>query len=131
MTSQSKERINNLIDMNDYFTRLFNDVELFNSILNGKTLDIPSLILQKEDALEFTKIIYDEIDSGIFKANIQTSPSQNSILINIGITINSELISNLDTNGPKGLVQTGIKRIITKFKRKGIEILEAERKYDN
>ena len=131
MTSQSKERINNLIDMNDYFTRLFNDVELFNSILNGKTLDIPSLILQKEDALEFTKIIYDEIDSGIFKANIQTSPSQNSILINIGITINSELISNLDTDGPKGLVQTGIKRIITKFKRKGIDILEAERKYDN
>ena len=131
MTSQSKERINNLIDMNDYFTRLFNDVELFNSILNGKTLDIPSLILQKEDALEFTKIIYDEIDSGIFKANIQTFPSQNSIFINIGITINSELISNLDTNGTKGLVQTGIKRIITKFKRKGIEILEAERKYDN
>ena len=128
MNSQ-KERINNLIDMNDYFTRLFNDVELFNSILSGKTLEIPSLILQKEDALEFTKIIYDEIDSGIFKATIRTHSSQNSLLMDIGIAVNRELLSNLDKDGPKGLVQTGIKRIITKFKRKGIENLETERKY--
>lgn len=128
MNSQ-KERINNLIDMNDYFTRLCNDVELFNSILSGKTLEIPSLILQKEDALEFTKIIYDEIDSGIFKATIRTHSSQNSLLMDIGIAVNRELLSNLDKDGPKGLVQTGIKRIITKFKRKGIEILETERKY--
>lgn len=130
MNSQ-KERINNLIDMNDYFTRLFNDVELFNSILSGKTLEIPSLILQKEDALEFTKIIYDEIDSGIFKATISTHSSQNSLLMDIGIAVNRELLSNLDKDGPKGLVQTGIKRIITKFKRKGIEILETERKYSD
>lgn len=130
MNSQ-KERINNLIDMNDYFTRLCNDVELFNSILSGKTLEIPSLILQKEDALEFTKIIYDEIDSGIFKATIRTHPSQNSLLMDIGIAVNRELLSNLDKDGPKGLVQTGIKRIITKFKRKGIEILETERKYSD
>lgn len=130
MNSQ-KERINNLIDMNDYFTRLFNDVELFNSILSGKTLEIPSLILQKEDALEFTKIIYDEIDSGIFKATIRTHSSQNSLLMDIGIAVNRELLSNLDKDGPKGLVQTGIKRIITKFKRKGIEILETERKYSD
>ena len=130
MNSQ-KERINNLIDMNDYFTRLFNDVELFNSILSGKTLEIPSLILQKEDALEFTKIIYDEIDSGIFKATIRTHSSQNSLLMDIGIAVDRELLSNLDKDGPKGLVQTGIKRIITKFKRKGIEILETERKYSD
>ena len=130
MNSQ-KERINNLIDMNDYFTRLFNDVELFNSILSGKTLEIPSLILQKEDALEFTKIIYDEIDSGIFKATIRIHPSQNSLVMDIGIAVNRELLSNLDKDGPKGLVQTGIKRIITKFKRKGIEILETERKYSD
>jgi hypothetical protein len=130
MNSQ-KERINNLIDMNDYFTRLFNDVELFNSILSGKTLEIPSLILQKEDALEFTKIIYDEIDSGIFKATIRIHPSQNSLVMDIGIAVNRELLSDLDKDGPKGLVQTGIKRIITKFKRKGIEILETERKYSD
>ena len=36
MNSTTKERNNNLIDMNDYFIRLFDDVELFNSILNGK-----------------------------------------------------------------------------------------------
>ena len=83
MNSQTKERINNLIDMNDYFIRLFNEVELFNSILRGKTLEIPSLILQKEDALKITKIIYDEIDSGIFKATINLYPSQNCILMNI------------------------------------------------
>ena len=130
MNSQ-KERINNLIDMNDYFTRLFNDVELFNSILSGNTLEIPSLILQKEDALEFTKIIYDEIDSGIFKATIRIHPSQNSLVMDIGIAVNRELLSDLDKDGPKGLVQTGIKRIITKFKRKGIEILETERKYSD
>jgi hypothetical protein len=33
MNSQTKERISNLIDMNDYFIRLFTDVELFNEIL--------------------------------------------------------------------------------------------------
>lgn len=65
MNSTTKERINNLIDMNDYFIRLFDDVELFNSILNGRTLEVPSLLLEKEDAIEFTKIIYDEVDKGI------------------------------------------------------------------
>jgi hypothetical protein len=115
--------------MNDYFIRLFNEVELFNSILRGKTLEIPSLILQKEDALKITKIIYDEIDSGIFKATINLYPSQNCILMNIELALNRELLPNLDTDGPKALVQIGIKRIITKLKRKGIEILEDERKY--
>lgn len=94
MNSQIKERISNLIDMNDYFIRLSTDVELFNDIINGKTLEIPSLILEKEDAIEFTKIIYDEVDSGIFKATVNTYPSQNCIMVNIGITVVTDMIIN-------------------------------------
>ena len=45
MTFQTKERINNLIDMNDYFTSIANDVDLFNGLINGRILEIPSLIL--------------------------------------------------------------------------------------
>ena len=86
MPSQTKERINNLIDMDDYFTNIANDVDLFNGIINGKILEIPSLILEKEDAIKFTKIIYDEVDTGIFKAIIKISSSHNGILVNIGIT---------------------------------------------
>ena len=47
MPSQTKERINNLIDMDDYSTNIANDVDLFNGIINGKILEIPSLILEK------------------------------------------------------------------------------------
>ena len=35
MPSQTKERINNLIDMDNYFTNIVNDVD-------GKILEIPS-----------------------------------------------------------------------------------------
>lgn len=132
MNPQTKERINNLIDMNDYFIRLSTDVELFNGIINGKTLEIPSLILEKEDATEFTKIIYDEVDTGIFKATLNTSPSQNCIIVNIGITVVTDMITNnLAEEGTKELVKKGIKRLITKFKRKGMEIMEKERKYSD
>ena len=75
MPSQTKERINNLIDMDDYFTKYSHDVDLFNGIINGKILEIPSLILEKEDTIKFTKIIYDEVDTGIFKSIIKTSSS--------------------------------------------------------
>ena len=44
------------------------------------------LFWKKEDAIKFTKIIYDEVDTGIFKAIIKTSSSHNGILVNIGIT---------------------------------------------
>jgi hypothetical protein len=131
MNSQTKERINNLIDMNDYFIGLSTDVELFNGIINGKTLEIPSLILEKEDATEFTKIIYDEVDTGIFKATLNTSPSQNCVIVNIGITVVTGMITNLAEEGTKELVKKGIKRLITKFKRKGMEIMEKERKYSD
>ena len=129
MSSQTKEIINNLIDMNDYFTRIANDVDLFNGIINGRILEIPSLTLEKEDALEFTKIIYDEVNTGIFKANVNTSPSQNGILVTIGITIVAEVITNLSAEGTKELVKKGLRRLIVKFKRKGMEIMEKQRKY--
>ena len=86
MPSQTNERINNLIDMDDYFTKYSHDVDLFNGIINGKILEIPSLILEKEDVIKFTKIIYDEVDTGIFQSIIKTSSSQYGILVNIGIT---------------------------------------------
>jgi hypothetical protein len=38
-------------------------VDLFNGIINEKIMEIPSLILEKEDALEFTKLIYDQVDA--------------------------------------------------------------------
>ena len=129
MSSQTKEIINNLIDMNDYFTRIANDVDLFNGIINGRILEIPSLTLEKEDALEFTKIIYDEVNTGIFKANVNISPSQNGILVTIGITIVAEVITNLYAEGTKELVKKGLRRLIVKFKRKGMEIMEKQRKY--
>jgi hypothetical protein len=129
MSSQTKEIINNLIDMNDYFTRIANDVDLFNGIINGRILEIPSLTLEKEDALEFTKIIYDEVNTGIFKANVNISPSQNGILVTIGITIVAEVITNLSAEGTKELVKKGLRRLIVKFKRKGMEIMEKQRKY--
>lgn len=129
MNSPTKERINNLIDMNDYFIRLSTDVELFNGILNGRTLEIPSLLLEKEDAIEFTKIIYDEVDTGIFKANVNTSPSANCIKVNIGITIVAGVITDLAAGGTKELVKRGFIRLIAKFKRKGMEVMEKEKKY--
>ena len=131
MPSQTNERINNLIDMNDYFTSIANDVDLFNGILNGKILEIPSLILEKEDAIKFTKIIYDEVDTGIFQAIIKTSSSQDGILVNIGITAAAEVITNSAGEGTKDLVKIGFGRLIAKFKRKGKEIIENERKYGN
>ncbi|MGE5635124.1 MAG: hypothetical protein ACM3VV_07810 [Deltaproteobacteria bacterium] len=129
MNSQTKERINNLIDMNDYFIRLSNDVELFNGIINGRTLEIPSLILEKEDAIEFTKIIYDEVDTGIFKATVNISPSQNCIVVNIGITVVTDMITDLAAEQTKKLIKKGFIRLIAKFKRKRMEIMEKERKY--
>jgi len=129
MSSPTKERINNLIDMNDYFTSIANDVDLFNGILNGKILEIPSLILEKEDAIKFTKIIYDEVDTGIFQAIIKTSSSKDGILVNIGITVAAEVITNSAGEGTKDLVKKGFGRLIAKFKRKGLEIMENERKY--
>jgi hypothetical protein len=129
MPSQTNERINNLIDMDDYFIRIANDVELFNGIVNGKILEIPSLILEKEDAIKFTKIIYDEVDTGIFQAIIKTSSSQDGILVNIGITAAAEVITNSAGEGTKDLVKKGFERIIAKFKRNGKEIMENERKY--
>ena len=129
MSSMTKERINNLIDMNDYFIRLFDDIELFNSILNGRTLEVPSLLLEKEDAIEFTKIIYDEVDKGIFKATVNTSPSENCIEVNIGITVATREIANLADEGTNKLVKKGFSRLIAKFKRKGKEVMEKERKY--
>jgi len=118
MPSQTNERINNLIDMDDYFIRIANDVDLFNGIVNGKILEIPSLILEKEDAIKFTKIIYDEVDTGIFQAII-------------GITAAAEVITNSAIEGTKDLVKKGFERIIAKFKRNGKEIIENERKYGN
>ena len=129
MPSQTNERINNLIDMDDYFTSIANDVDLFNGIINGKILEIPSLILEKEDAIKFTKIIYDEVDTGIFQAIIKTSSSQDGILVNIGITAAAEVITNSAGEGTKDLVKKGFGRLIAKFKRKGKEIIENERKY--
>lgn len=105
MTFQTKERINNLIDMNDYFTSIANDVDLFNGVINGRILEIPSLILEKEDALEYTKIICDEVDTGMFKATVNISPSQNCILVTIGITVVAEEIANLSSEGTKELVK--------------------------
>ena len=131
MPSQTNERINNLIDMDDYFTSIANDVDLFNGILNGKILEIPSLILEKEDAIKFTKIIYDEVDTGIFQAIIKTSSSQDGVLVNIGITAAAEVITNSAGEGTKDLVKIGFGRLIAKFKRKGKEIIENERKYGN
>jgi len=131
MPSQTNERINNLIDMDDYFTRIANDVDLFNGIVNGKILEIPSLILEKEDAIKFTKIIYDEVYTGIFQAIIKTSSSQDGILVNIGITAAAEVITNSAIEGTKDLVKKGFERIIAKFKRNGKEIIENERKYGN
>jgi hypothetical protein len=131
MPSQTNERINNLIDMDDYFTSIVNDVDLFNGIINGKILEIPSLILDKEDAIKFTKIIYDEVDTGIFQAIIKTSSSQDGILVNIGITAAAEVITNSAGEGPTDLVKKGFGRIIAKFKRNGKEIIENERKYCN
>jgi hypothetical protein len=129
MPSQTNEKINNLIDMNDYFTNIANDVDLFNGIINGKILEIPSLILEKEDAIKFTKIIYDEVDTGIFQAIIKTSSSKDGILVNIGITVAAEVITNSAGEGTKDLVKKGFGRLIAKFKRKGLEIMENERKY--
>ena len=129
MNSPTKERINNLIDMNDYFIRLSTDVELFNGILNGRTLEIPSLLLEKEDAIEFTKIIYDEVDTGIFKATVNMSPSENCIKVNIGITVVGYVIADLASEGTKELVKKGFSRLIAKFKRNGMEVMEKEKKY--
>ncbi|HET9805434.1 MAG TPA: hypothetical protein VFP49_00850 [Nitrososphaeraceae archaeon] len=129
MPSQTTERINNLIDMNDYFTSIANDVDLFNGIINGRILEIPSLILEKEDAIELTKIIYDEVDTGIFKAIINASSSKDGILVSIGITAVAEVITNSDGEGTKDLVKKGFGRLIAKFKRKGLEIMEKERKF--
>lgn len=129
MNSPTKERINNLIDMNDYFIRLSTDVELFNDILNGRTLEIPSLLLEKEDAIEFTKIIYDEVDTGIFKATVNMSPSENCIKVNIGITVVGYVIADLASEGTKELVKKGFSRLIAKFKRNGMEVMEKEKKY--
>jgi hypothetical protein len=129
MNSPTKERINNLIDMNDYFIRLSTDVELFNGILNGRTLEIPSLLLEKEDAIEFTKIIYDEVDTGIFKATVNMSPSENCIKVNIGITVVGYVIADLASKGTKELVKKGFSRLIAKFKRNGMEVMEKEKKY--
>jgi hypothetical protein len=131
MTFQTKERINNLIDMNDYFTSIANDVDLFNGVINGRILEIPSLILEKEDALEFTKIICDEVDTGMFKATVNISPSQNCILVTIGITVVAVEVANLSSEGTKELVKKGFRRLIAKFKRKGMEIMEKERKYSD
>jgi hypothetical protein len=110
--------------MNDYFIRLSTDVELFNDIINGKKLEISSLILEKEDAIEFTKIIYDEVDTGIFKATVNTYSSQNCIMVNIGITVVTDVITNLAEEGTKDIIKKGIKRLITKFRLKGMEIME-------
>lgn len=129
MPSQTTERINNLIDMNDYFTSIANDVDLFNGIINGRILEIPSLILDKEDAIELTKIIYDEVDTGIFKAIINASSSKDGILVSIGITAVAEVITNSTGEGTKDLVKKGFGRLIAKFKRKGLEIMEKERKF--
>lgn len=129
MNSPTKERINNLIDMNDYFIRLSTDVELFNGILNGRTLEIPSLLLEKEDAIEFTKIIYDEVDTGIFKATVNMSPSENCIKVNIGLTVVGYVIADLASEGTKELVKKGFSRLIAKFKRKEMEVMEKEKKY--
>ena len=129
MNSPTKERINNLIDMNDYFIRLSTDVELFNGILNGRTLEIPSLLLEKEDAIEFTKIIYDEVDTGIFKATVNMSPSENCIKVNIGITVVGYVIADSASEGTKELVKKGFSRLIAKFKRKEMEVMEKEKKY--
>lgn len=129
MPSQTTERINNLIDMNDYFTSIANDVDLFNGIINGRILEIPSLILEKEDAIELTKIIYDEVDTGIFKAIINASSSKDGILVSIGITAVAEVITNSTGEGTKDLVKKGFGRLIAKFKRKGLEIMEKERKF--
>jgi hypothetical protein len=129
MNSPTKERINNLIDMNDYFIRLSTDVELFNGILNGRTLEIPSLLLEKEDAIEFTKIIYDQVDTGIFKATVNMSPSENCIKVNIGITVVGYVIADLASEGTKELVKKGFSRLIAKFKRNGMEVMEKEKKY--
>lgn len=131
MPSQTQERINNLMDMNDYFTSITNDVDLFNGIINGRILEIPSLILEKDDAIEFTKIVYDEVDTGIFKAIINTTSSNDGILVNIGISAVEEVISNSDSEGTKNLVKKGFGRLIAKFKRKGLEIMEKERKFTN
>ena len=117
--------------MDYYFTSIANDVDLFNGIINGKILEIPSLILEKEDAIKFTKIIYDEVDTGIFQAIIKTSSSQDGILVNIGITAAAEVITNSAGEGTKDLVKKGFGRLIAKFKRKGKEIIENERKYGN
>jgi hypothetical protein len=124
MISQTNERINNLIDMNDYFTSISNDVDLFNDIIKGRTLEIPSLILAKEDTIEFTKIIYDEVDTGIFKAIINTSSSQDGILVNIGITAAAEVITNSAGEETKDLVKKGFRRLIAKCKRKGLEMMK-------
>ena len=117
--------------MDDYFTSIANDVDLFNGIVNGKILEIPSLILEKDDAIKFTKIIYDEVDTGIFQAIIKTSSSPDGILVNIGITAAAEVITNSAGEGTKDLVKKGFRRIIAKFKRNGKEIIENERKYGN
>jgi hypothetical protein len=70
-----------------YLKELLNDLDLFSSIAIDKTLEIHSLILEKGDALEFAKIIYDEIDSGIFKATIYMHLTTTALLINIEIAV--------------------------------------------
>jgi len=67
----------------------------------------------------------------IFQAIIKTSSSQDGVLVNIGITAAAEVITNSAGEGTKDLVKIGFGRLIAKFKRKGKEIIENERKYGN
>ena len=58
----------------------------------------------------------------MFKATVNISPSQNCILVTIGITVVAEEIANLSSEGTKELVKKGFRRLSAKFKRKGMEI---------
>jgi hypothetical protein len=67
----------------------------------------------------------------MFKATVNISPSQNCVLVTIRITVVGEEIANLSSEGIKELVKKGFRRLIAKFKRKGMEIMEKERKYSD
>ena len=67
----------------------------------------------------------------MFKATVNISPSQNCILVTIGITVVAQEIANLSSEGTKELVKKGFIRLIAKFSRKGMEIMEKERKYSD
>jgi hypothetical protein len=71
--------------------------------------------MEKEDAIEFTKIVYVEVYTGIFKAILNAFSSKYSILVSIGITALAEVITNSDGKGTNDLVKKRIWKVNCKI----------------